>query len=140
MDDPLDFEVRRRANHACEYCRLPQSVSRLRFHIEHVVAQQHGGLTESSNLALACPRCNLHKGPNLSGIDPVTGKKVWLFNPRRQQWKRHFRWHGPILDGRTPAGRATTSVSEINDPQAVEVREALIEEGVFPPEEAPRGS
>ena len=70
----------------------------------------------------------------------LTGKKVWLFNPRRQQWKRHFRWHGPILDGRTPAGRATISVLAINDPQAVEVREELIEEGVFPPEEAPRGS
>ena len=27
-------------------------------------------------------RCNLHKGPNLSGVDPDTGQVVRLFDPR----------------------------------------------------------
>jgi 5-methylcytosine-specific restriction endonuclease McrA len=28
------------------------------------------------NLALACHRCNLRKGPNLTGIDPMSGEMV----------------------------------------------------------------
>ncbi len=34
--------------------------------------------------------------------------------------------------GRTPIGRATVAVLEVNHPDAVAVRQALIEEGVFP--------
>jgi hypothetical protein len=36
----------------------------------------------SENLAFACYHCNLHKGPNLSGIDQESGALVRLFNPR----------------------------------------------------------
>ena len=55
----------------CEYCRLPQSALPLaRFHIEHVIARQHRGGDSPGNLALSCHHCNLHKGPNLSGVDP----------------------------------------------------------------------
>ena len=55
----------------CEYCRLPQAASRIvRFHIEHIIARQHGGRSEPDNLALACGFCNFHKGPNIAGIDP----------------------------------------------------------------------
>src|SRR5580692_12396034 len=43
------------------------------FHIEHIIARQHGGSTGLDNLAFACWTCNLKKGPNLSGIDPVAG-------------------------------------------------------------------
>jgi hypothetical protein len=31
------------------------------------------------NLAPACHRCNLHKGPNLTGIDPETGASPGFF-------------------------------------------------------------
>ena len=78
MDKALAERVWERAGGICEYCHLQQAVSRLRFHVEHIVARQHEGLTEVENLAIACPRCNLHQGPNLAGIDPVTGRKVWL--------------------------------------------------------------
>ena len=64
--------VRERAGERCEYCRLHQDHSELLHHIEHVVARQHGGTDHVDNLALACHRCNLHKGPNLSGVDPLT--------------------------------------------------------------------
>lgn len=30
---------------------------------KHIVAKQHGGLDETGNLALACHRCDLYKGP-----------------------------------------------------------------------------
>jgi hypothetical protein len=56
-----------------------------------------------------------------------------IFNPRRHNWRHHFRWQGPVLVGRTPIGRATVIVLEINLPYRVALRQSLIDEGVFPP-------
>jgi len=70
--------------------------------IEHVTAVQHGGGDEEDNWALACSHCNLHKGPNLSGIDPQTGRVETLFHPRRQAWSEHFEFIGLEILGRTP--------------------------------------
>jgi hypothetical protein len=133
MEADLDRRVRERAKGACEYCLLPQRVYRFRFPVDHVIARQHEGPTRASNLCLACPRCNANKGPNIAGVDPVTGKIVRLFHPRRHKWSAHFEWDGPFLLGKTAIGRATIPVLVINDPSAVEVRRALIEEGAFPP-------
>jgi hypothetical protein len=133
MDDALIRLVRERANFCCEYCRHPERFSSIPFEIDHVVAEQHGGKTAGSNLALACFADNHHKGPNLAGIDPKTGKRAWLFNPRRQKWERHFRWSGPVLVGRTAVGRATIFALQINAPHRIAQRAALIAEGVFPP-------
>ena len=52
------------------------------YHVEHIIARRHGGGDNSENLAFACYHCNLHKGPNLSGIDQESGALVRLFNPR----------------------------------------------------------
>ena len=124
--------VRRRAGNYCEYCQFPQAFSSTFHQIDHIVAEQHGGLTNLTNLALACFACNHHKGPNLAGVDPKTGKRTWLYDPRRQKWRRHFRWDGPTLVGRTPVGRATIAVLAINLPHRLAQRTALIDEGVFP--------
>ena len=115
---------------------MPQIYDEFPFEIDHVVAEQHGGKTVVSNLALACFADNHHKGPNLAGIDPKTRKRTWLFNPRRHSWARHFRWDGPILVGRTAVGRATIAVLGINLAHRVRHRAQLIAEGVFPPESA----
>lgn len=133
MDQVLADLVRDRAGDCCEYCQLPQVYSSTRFQIDHIIAEQHGGRTVASNLALACLADNNHKGPNLAGIDPRSGKRVWLFNPRRHKWSRHFRWNGPVLLGRTAVGRATIAVLAINLPYRVAQRAALVAEGVFPP-------
>jgi hypothetical protein len=77
--------------------------------------------------------CNQHKGPNIAGIDPATGEVVPLFHPRRDNWKEHFYWKGATLVGRTPTGRATVDVLDINLPHRRAFREALIDEGVLPP-------
>jgi hypothetical protein len=113
---------------------MRQAFYRAPFQPDHIVAEVHGGPTTRANLCWACYHCNLHKGTNLAGIDPDTGKKEWLFNPRRHKWHRHFQWDGPLLVGRTPVGRATIEVLRINDPEYVEAREALIAEGMFPPD------
>jgi hypothetical protein len=136
MDARLERLVWTRAGGICEYCRMPQELDALTFEIDHIIAQKHGGLTVATNLALACYYCNSYKGPNLSGIDPVTRAIARLFHPRRHKWPRHFRWSGALLVGRTPIGRATIEVLKINDSERVEVRESLIEEGLFPKESA----
>jgi 5-methylcytosine-specific restriction endonuclease McrA len=74
MDTATRDFVRRRADDCCEYCQLRQEHSQLTHHIEHIVAKQHGGSDHAENLALACHRCNLRKGPNLTGIDPHTSE------------------------------------------------------------------
>lgn len=99
------------------------------FHVEHILARQHGGSDAPDNRCWSCHRCNLHKGPNLSGRDPLTGNIVRIFDPRRQLWKRHFTWHGALLVGLTQTGRATIAVLDSNDPQRIEFRQRLIDEG-----------
>ena len=132
----LDRRVRDRAKGFCEYCRLPQAFYPWSFQIDHIIAEQHHGKTRSGNLALACPRCNRSKGPNLSGFDLRTGAITPLFHPRRDRWSDHFRWRGPRLLGLTPVGRVTIQVLNINHPDDVKLRRALIAEGVFPRDDA----
>ncbi len=74
------------------------------------------------NLALACIDCNLHKGANLTGMDPDTNRVVELFNPRRQAWREHFTWDGPIISGNSATGRTTIRVLEMNSDDRIRVR------------------
>jgi len=133
MNSALEQLVWRRAKARCEYCQLPQSFSPLPHAIDHIIARQHDGPTKAENLALACFFSNSYKGPNISGLNPQTGRTVRLFNPRKDRWARHFEWNGPHLVGRTHTGRVTLALLEINRPEAVEFREYLILEGSFPP-------
>ncbi len=133
MDADLHELVRTRANGCCEYCQIPADISLLPFQIDHIIAEKHGGTTTAQNLALSCERCNSHKGPNIAGY--LQGNHVPLFNPRKDRWSDHFRWDGPVLAARTPVGRVTVDVLAINLPYRIALRAALIEEGIFPPEE-----
>ena len=75
MDAELRAAVRERAGERCEYCQRRQADSPLiPLQIEHVVPRKHGGSDQLENLALACAECNLHKGSNLTGIDPESGR------------------------------------------------------------------
>jgi len=134
MDDALVQLVRLRAGYVCEYCRIPMIFyPTVVFPIDHIIARQHGGPTVPGNLALSCLHCNSFKGPNIAGIDPKTKKLARLFNPRRHKWAKHFGWDGPQIVGLTAIGRVTVMVLAMNEPEAVEVREALMDEGAFPP-------
>lgn len=131
MDASLARQVRERAGHACEYCRMLQSFyPTVAFPIDHIVARQHGGSTTLDNLALSCLHDNTHEGPNIAGIDPLTRRITRLFNPRRDRWERHFEWDVASLVGKTAVGRTTIVVLAMNHPDAVAVRRSLIEEGV----------
>jgi hypothetical protein len=124
-------QVWRRAKDRCEYCHLPAAGYPLPFHVDHIIARQHGGPTVLENLALACLHCNRHKGPNIAGRDPATGELVRLFHSRQDQWIDHFEWVGAELTARTGIGQITIYVLAINDPDFLAVRAALIEERAF---------
>ncbi len=116
-------QVRERAQNACEYCHLHQDDSPLAaLHIEHIIPRIHGGSDDTDNLALACIDCNLHKGTNLTGIDPETNELTELFHPRHQKWKEHFKWQGIYLAGKTTTGRTTIRVLKINSEDQVALR------------------
>jgi hypothetical protein len=133
MDAELVQLIWRRAIHRCEYCRMPQDLDDAPFEIDHIIARKHKGATSANNLALSCFTCNSFKGSDIASQDEVTGKLVPLFNPRRHKWVRHFRWQGAYLLGRTAIGRVTVALLNINAPLRVELREALMDEGLFPP-------
>jgi hypothetical protein len=133
MNEWLERRVRKRAEDRCEYCKTPAYISEFIFPIDHIISQQHRGGTTYENLALSCPHYNYHKGPNIAGYDPKTGKLTRLFNPRRQRWSAHFAWDGPMLIAKTAIGRTALYVLIINHPDRVEVRRVLIEAGLFPP-------
>jgi hypothetical protein len=54
MDAALASEVRERAGHVCEYCRMPEAFyPTLPFPIDHIIARQHGGLTDLRQYTVA---------------------------------------------------------------------------------------
>lgn len=124
MDDATKHLVRQRAHNRCEYCGIDQRhYPDFTFHIEHVVARQHRGSEDVTNLALACHLCNRKKGPNLSGIDPDTGELTRLFNPRTDVWGEHFRLEpSGFIIGFTPIGRTTAYVLGMNSDVRMQIR------------------
>ena len=133
MEAALMRLVWQRAKNRCEYCQMPQAFDAATFEIDHIISQKHHGPTIAGNLCLSCYYCNVFKGSDISSLEPKTRKLTPLFNPRRQKWATHFRWQEAYLIGRTPVGRVTVALLYINDDHRVELREGLIDEGVFPP-------
>jgi len=131
MNLAIEQEVRRRASDRCEYCHLPQSLSKLKFSIDHIIARQHAGTDALENLALSGGDCNRRKGPNIAGIDPQTKQLVRLFDPRRDDWNQHFAWNDFIILGITPIGRATVITLDINGIHQVAMRKKPMEDRAF---------
>jgi hypothetical protein len=122
----LDNRVRLRARQRCEYCHLPQACYLLRFQLDHIIAEQHGGKTKLKNLCLACPRCNTKKVPNIAGRGNRAGEVVRLYNPRTDIWTDHFQWVNAKLRAVSHIGRVTIVVLDMNEPSAIEFRRELM--------------
>jgi len=101
------------------------------FHVEHIVARQHGGGDDPGNLCLACPDCNRHKGPNLASIDPQTRELTPLFDPRKYSWDQHFVLQEARIVGLTPTGRATVRLLNMNEEDRVDMRSELLAAGLW---------
>jgi 5-methylcytosine-specific restriction endonuclease McrA len=123
MNERTKVRVRERAKNRCEYCQLTQEDSPLAaLHIEHIIPKIHGGTNDLDNLALACIDCNLHKGPNLTGIDPQTKRVTPLFHPRKDNWNAHFKWRSIYVMGKTAMGRTTIRVLHMNSEEQLSLR------------------
>jgi len=126
-----------RAGQRCEYCLLPTTVAFFPNEVDHVIAEKHGGITDGANLALACWRCNRHKGTDLGSFDPLTGDFAFLYNPRAQRWLEQFAHSNGILEGLTPVGRTTARLLQINTDERIAERQRLIALGHYTmPDEA----
>ena len=118
---------------------LPQSAKYVLgpLEIEHIIPKASGGGDEEENLWLACRLCNNYKGTQTQAIDPITHRKIKLFNPRQQQWSRHFTWSedGVYIISLTATGRATVLALQLNNAYAVAVRQTWVSVGWHPPTE-----
>ena len=103
--------------------------------IEHIIPLSKEGSNLLENLAYACFGCNSHKHAKLVATDPVTGKKVALFHPRKQIWKEHFKWNKDftIILGITSVGRATIKALKMNRSQLINLRTLIFLFGDHPP-------
>ena len=128
-----DF-IELRAQGCCEYCKILHDFSPDTFEIEHIISLFEGGTNELINLAFSCGGCNNHKGQKIMAIDPESGVKILLFNPRTGNWKTHFQWQEnfSIVEGITPTGRATVELLKLNRKGVVNLRKALFAYGVHP--------
>ncbi|NEQ65504.1 MAG: HNH endonuclease [Symploca sp. SIO1B1] len=117
--------VLNRANHACEYCLIPEIAVFVSHEIDHVIPEKHGGQTDEKNLALACRICNKHKGSDLASIDPISGDIVRLYQPRRDRWSEHFQLEEGKIVPLTAIGRVTVRLLQMNLSERVEERRLL---------------
>jgi hypothetical protein len=76
--------------------------------------------------------CNRRKSSEIGALDPTTGQLVRLFHPRLQIWRDHFRFEGTHIKGLTAEGRATVEFLQLNSPERLLERAALISVGRFP--------
>ena len=133
----LRKKIAAEAQHRCGYCHTPQSFTAMPMHVEHIIPVAAGGTSDESNLWLACPLCNGHKGVQTHGLDPVTGDLVPLFNPREQKWGEHFRWSddGIRILGITAVGRATVIAIQLNNDHLLRARRRWVAVGWHPPDD-----
>ena len=124
--------VHERANLLCEYCQTSQRITGQAMHIDHI--DPDGG-DSLDNLCLSCANCNMSKARATSAVDPETGERVSLFNPRTQNWSEHFEWmpDGIVLRGLTPVGRATIRCLKINRDRMLGTRANWVFFGLHPP-------
>ena len=137
IPEEVRAQIRIQANHQCGYCRSLQKYVLGILEIEHIIPRAAGGTDDEENLWLACRLCNAYKGIQTHARDPVTNRKVKLFNPRLQKWSRHFTWvnNSTQIAGLTACGRTTVLALQLNNPYAVTVRQAWVSAGWHPPTE-----
>ena len=135
VSDETKTRVWADARSRCGYCLSPQDLVMGVLEIDHIIPRGRGGTDDEENLWLACRLCNHFKNTQPHGRDPMTGRRVRLFNPRKQSWWRHFRWStdGTRVIGRTVCGRATVVALKLNNLIAEMVRARWCTAGWHPP-------
>jgi hypothetical protein len=128
----LRREVIERAGNCCEYCRLSQDDNYFTFHVDHIISEKHDGEMKSDNLCLSCPSCNIAKGSDIAGADPISGSATFLYHPRKQTWADHFELNKGYIHGKTAEARLTVQLLQLNSKERVTERDGLIELERYP--------
>ncbi len=123
-----------RAKSRCEYCRFSQASQEATFHVDHIVPLSLDGKTYEDNLALACVSCSLRKAARILVDDSQTREKIALFNPRKDDWQKHFEWQGDYVVGLTKTGRATVEALQMNRTLVLAIRHEQAALGRHPPQ------
>ena len=132
----LRRQIEERDVHRCAYCQTAEENCGLRMHIDHITPEIKGGATQLDNLCLACFACNVYKGDQQTGIDPLTGAEFALFHPVQEIWTDHFVWDesGTIILGITAQGRATVVTLQMNNLTVMQARRRWVSAGWHPPD------
>jgi 5-methylcytosine-specific restriction endonuclease McrA len=94
------------------------------FEVEHITPSDRGGDDALANLALSCRSCNIYKANHLDAVDPLSGERVRLFNPRTDHWTDHFAVNdNDEITALTPVGSATATLLRFNTPAQLEARQ-----------------
>jgi hypothetical protein len=135
LSETIRQKVKERAENRCEYCLSHQDYIMGRLQIDHIQPVAKGGEDTENNLCLACELCNQYKWTQTEDLDSQSGEIVSLFNPRQQQWQKHFTWspEGTEIIGLTASGRATVRALRLNNGLAVTVRKNWVKAGWHPP-------
>jgi hypothetical protein len=133
----LRAKIMEEARHRCGYCLTQQRAINWLLEVEHIIPSAAGGPDDEANLWIGCTACNRYKGTQTEASDPDTGKRVQLFNPRRQKWAEHFQWSedGTEIIGLTACGRATIEALKLNNELAKQARAIWRQAGIHPPED-----
>lgn len=123
--------VNTRAKGCCEYCRINEKYTVKRHEVDHVYAEKHGGSTEVDNLCFSSLICNRFKGSDLRSLDPETNEISALFHPRRDIWDDHFTLQDTMIVGKTPKGRVTIKILQMNTPERLAERRILIDLSLY---------
>ncbi len=125
--------VRERAGGRCEYCCKPEKYAVYFFHVDHIIPiLRHGGTQEIDNLAWACFECNTEKAGDIASYDFEAANLLTpLYNPRMDSWNTHFEFKDAEVFGKTPVGRVTVRVLNMNHPKQVETRRYLMSAGLW---------
>ena len=112
----------------CEYCKSRDDFSTGFFEFDHIIPIADGGSNEFKNIARSCGLCNGNKSDKTNGFDTITQKEYPLFHPRKHKWEEHFRWSDDFtkMIALSPIGRVTIEVLELNRPNLINIRKALL--------------
>jgi hypothetical protein len=135
VSDEIRLFVIQRSGNLCEYCLMHEQHFYLKGQIDHIISVKHGGKTILTNLAYACIHCNRNKGSDVATIT-IDNKTIRFYNPRIDIWSEHFTLIGTEIIALTEIGQATVKILELNSLHRLLERQALIEDGLFPPQNA----
>lgn len=135
ISESLRLSVVNKFQSRCAYCQTQQQISGVRLTVDHIIPESLGGVTEESNLCLACWDCNLYKAARIAIYDKFEQQAIRLFHPQNQLWPDHFEWNddGLLIVEKTVTGRVSISALRMNRLELTSSRKLWVKVGWHPP-------